>query len=326
MHDVKIKVSRRTALVGAGAAVASTITSGLVSPTFVQASEPSPAPNPSLAAEHAVGEFKVFTLLDGAVNASDPQSTFGMNQEPEVFAEVSRENFIPHETFRAFFTPTVVDTGQEIVLFDTGVGEGGRPARGNMRAALAGAGFTPEQVDVVVLTHMHPDHIGGLMEGGAPAFPNARYVTGQTEYDFWAGMDPESNGVAKLVADNVTPLADRMTFVGEGDSVVSGITAMSAFGHTPGHMLFMLESGGQPLLLAADTANHYVWSLAYPDWQVRFDMDKTAAAETRRRIFGMLAADRVPFVGYHMPFPAVGYVEARDNGFRYVPASYQLQL
>jgi glyoxylase-like metal-dependent hydrolase (beta-lactamase superfamily II) len=88
----------------------------------------------------------------------------------------------------------------------------------------------------------------------------------------------------------------------------------------------MIESEGKNLLLMADLANHYVWSLAHPDWEVRFDMDKAAAAATRRKVLGMLAADRVPMIGYHMPFPALGYVETRGDGFHYVPASYQMML
>ena len=91
-------------------------------------------------------------------------------------------------------------------------------------------------------------------------------------------------------------------------------------------MGYMVESGGKSLVLIADTANHYVWSLARPDWEVKFDMDKAMAAETRRRVLGMIAADRLPFIGYHMPFPATGFIDAEGDGFRYVPSSYQLML
>ena len=111
-----------------------------------------------------------------------------------------------------------------------------------------------------------------------------------------------------------------------GGAVASGITAMEAFGHSPGHMAYMLESDGKQLLIAGDFANHYVWSLAHPDWEVKFDRDKAAAAKTRRRILDMLSADKVPFIGYHMPFPAIGYVEAKDGAYRYAPASYQMML
>ncbi|MES0811995.1 MBL fold metallo-hydrolase [Roseibium sp. SCPC15] len=320
---IKVELTRRAALLGAGGAIAG---ASLASSSYVHAAAEKQGNLSAPVARYTVGDFEVNTLLDGAVTVGEPQKTFGMNVDAETFTTHSAENFIPHDAFKAYFTPTLVNTGQELILFDTGVGEGGRPARGNMRAALESAGYTPEQVDTVVITHMHPDHIGGLMEGGAPAFANARYVTGQKEYDFWAAMDPEANGVTKLMTKNVKPLADKMTFVGDGDSVASGVTVMAAHGHTPGHTIYMLENNGQQLVLAADTANHFVWSLARPDWEVRFDMDKAAAAKTRKDVFGMLAADKVPFVGYHMPFPSVGYVAAEGDGFRYVPASYQMHL
>ncbi|CTQ57493.1 MAG: MBL fold metallo-hydrolase [Roseibium album] len=320
---LKVELTRRSALLGAGGAIAG---ASLMTSNLAQAAADKQGAMTAPVARYQVGEFEVNTLLDGAVSVKEPQKTFGMNVDADTFTTTSAENFIPADAFKAYFTPTLVNTGSELILFDTGVGEGGRPARGNMRAALESAGYTPEQVDVVVITHMHPDHIGGLMEAGAPAFPNARYVTGQTEYDFWSGMDPEANGVTKLMAKNVKPLAEKMTFLKGGESVASGITAVDAHGHTPGHTVYMLENGGQQLLLAADTANHYVWSLARPDWEVRFDMDKEAAAATRKSLIGMLAADKIPFVGYHMPFPAVGYVASDGAGFRYVPASYQMHL
>lgn len=122
------------------------------------------------------------------------------------------------------------------------------------------------------------------------------------------------------------PLAEKFSFLGDGGSVASGITAVAAHGHTPGHMAYMLDSGGKQMLLIADTANHAVWSLERPDWEVKFDMDKAAAAATRRKLFDMVAAERMPLVGYHLPFPAVGYVETAGEGFHYVPASYQLML
>lgn len=263
-----------------------------------------------------LGDFEVSTLLAGTRTVEDPQGTFGMNVSAEEFAEVSEANFIPADKTQFFFTPTVVGAGDDVVLFDTGLNaEGTLPA-------LEQAGYSAEDVTVVVLTHMHGDHIGGLTDAsGTPTFANARYVTGQAEFDHWAAQGNEGFDA------KVRPLAEKMTFIGDGDSVVSGITGMAAPGHTPGHMVYMLESGDKQLLVFADTANHYVWSLAYPEWEVRFDADKEQAAQTRKTVLGMLSADRVPFIGYHMPFPAVGYVEDRGEGsFRYVPSSYQMML
>ena len=240
---------------------------------------------------------------------------FGIGVDADDFAAESRRNLIPHDVAQFFFTPTLVNTGRDLILFDTGFDSPG------IVRALADAGHMPEDITVVVITHGHNDHIGGLMrDDGQPTFPNAGYVYGQADYDAWA---PIGN---VHFEKHVKPLAERMRFIGNEDAVVSGITGLTAPGHTPGHMVFMLESEGNQLLLAADTANHYVWSLANPEWEVLFDTDKDDAARTRRNIFGMLAADRIPFIGYHMPFPAIGYIEQDRNAFRYVPATYQMML
>ncbi len=261
-----------------------------------------------------IGDFEVTTILGGTTPRENPQGIFGMNVSAEEFAEVSRDNFLSTDASQFFFTPTLVNTGSELILFDTGLNADATTA------ALAGAGYAADQVDVVVLTHMHGDHIGGLMKDGAPTFANARYVTGQAEYDHWAGAENEG------FEANVRPMAEMMTFLGDGDDVVSGVTGMAAFGHTPGHMVYRLDSAGQGLVIFADLANHPVWSLARPDWEVRFDSDKEAAAASRRNVLGMIAADRIPAIGYHMPFPAVGYVAtgSGDAAFHWVPEAGQL--
>ncbi len=261
-----------------------------------------------------VGRFEVTTLLAGTRTQDKPQETFGMNVPAEAFAAFSAQNFIPADRMQGFFTPTLVNDGTNLILFDTGMAPQG------ITAALAAAGVQPGQITHVVLTHMHPDHIGGLGGEGGTTFGNAAYVAGSVEHNHWMAQGNE--GFDTLVR----PLSDRMTLLDDGGTVAPGITAMLAAGHTPGHMIFMLDSGDRRLAITADTANHYVWSLAKPDWEVRFDADKPAAAATRRRVFGMLAADRVPFVGYHMPFPALGFVETAGDGFRYVPASYQFLM
>lgn len=262
----------------------------------------------------ALGDFEVTTLLAGSRLNETPREIFGLNASDEDFATASAAAFIPADKAMNFFTPTLVNTGAELILFDTGL------APDAITATLAAAGVTPDQVDVVVLTHMHGDHIGGLMGEAGPTFANARYVTGAVEHNHWSGAANEGFDA------KVKPLNDKMTFLEDGGTVASGITAMAAFGHSPGHMAYVLESAGKRLAITADTANHYVWSLEYPDWEVRFDADKAAAAATRKALFGMIAAEKIPFIGYHMPFPGVGYVEPKGDGFRYVAASYQLAL
>ncbi len=277
-----------------------------------------------------LGDFEITTLRDGTRPGDGPHPTFGANQEAAVVQALLKENLLPETKFVNGFTPTLVNTGSELVLFDTGLGEGARAnGMGNTRNLLAKAGYTPEQVDVVVLTHFHPDHIGGLTEGGALAFPNARYFAGEKEYGFWTAperMSGPTERVAKMVDGMIKPQAEKTTFVKEGGAVVSGITALESFGHTPGHMMFMIESAGKRIALTGDVCNHYVVSMQKPDWHVAFDADKDGAGATRRKVLGMIAADRIPFIGYHMPWPSVGFVEAMGDGFRYIPNTYQLDL
>lgn len=262
-----------------------------------------------------LGNFEVTTLLVGTRTVENPQSIFGMNVSGEEFAEVSAAANIPTDAAQFFFTPTVVNTGNELVLFDAGL------SPESITGALEAAGYAADQIDTVVITHMHGDHVGGVAGENGVTFANAKHVTGRVEFDAWAASD--SN---KAFEGKIRPNAERFDMIEAGASVGSGITAEAAFGHTPGHMAYRIESEGKQLMIAADFANHYVWSLAYPDWEVKFDRDKAAAAATRRKMLDMLAADQIPFVGYHMPWPGVGYVEAHESGYKYAPASYQLML
>lgn len=320
-------VSRRGILAAAAGGAALPLVAGGVRPAVAAA----PLAGASLPEHYrfTIGQFEVTTINDGAVQLDGPHPIFGENQPADAVMALAEENFLPPDRMEIGFTPVVVNTGASLVVFDSGNGAARRPNAGNLAAALGRAGYSPDQVDVVVLTHFHPDHIGGLMEDGQPLFSNARYVAPSTEYDFWTHPDRMSGpteSFATLTASNVKPLADNMTFIGNEAEVVPGIRGISAFGHTPGHTAFHVESDGRRILLGGDFCNHYVVSMQVPDWHVRFDMDKEGAAATRRTLLDMLATDRIPFTSYHMPFPAVGYVERMGQGYRYVPATYQLNL
>ncbi|PDT18269.1 MBL fold metallo-hydrolase [Rhizobium sp. J15] len=277
-----------------------------------------------------LGSYKLTVVRDGINISEKPYETFGTNQDPETVKTLLTTNFLPADKFVNGYSPALIDTGSDVILVDTGFGAGGRArGAGQLAEGLKAAGYSADDVTIVALTHLHGDHIGGLMENGAPAFKNARYVIGQAEYDFWSNKAREgtpAEGGHKAVLANVTPLVEKATFIKDGDSVASGMTAMLAAGHSPGHMVFHVESEGKRLVLTGDTANHYILSLLRPDWEVRFDMDKAQAATARRKVFDMIATDKIAFLGYHMPFPAVGFAEKQETGYRFVPKTYQFDI
>ncbi|MBA4492372.1 MBL fold metallo-hydrolase [Paracoccus sp. S1E-3] len=259
-----------------------------------------------------LGSFEVTTLLGGTGDMPDPIQTFGLNADPAEFEQVSAQNFIPNDRTGSGYTPTLVRTPEALVLFDAG------DNAANIGASMAAVGVMPEDITHVVLTHMHGDHVRGLMADGAPAYPNAQLIVPRLENDYWAANPGDA------YTANVVPLLDGARQTDDGEEIVPGITAEGAYGHTPGHTTYLLDSEGQKLLITGDSFSHYVYSVERPDWQVRFDIDKVKGAEARAKVLARLAEERLPFIGYHMPFPALGFIAPNgENSFRYVPATYQ---
>lgn len=256
-----------------------------------------------------LGAFKVTTMLAETRMVRDPHNIFGINVDDAAFDAVAAANDLDPAEIAFYFTPVLVDTGSELVLFDTGTSVEA------ITGALAAAGHTPDDIDRVVITHMHGDHIGGIASGAAPTFANAAFTTGADEMDHWDFSGDE--GFETLIR----PMQDRFDLISDGDAVASGITAMAAYGHTPGHMAYHLESDGQRLVLGADFANHFAFSLANPEWEMLFDADKAQAVATRKALLDMMATDQVPMVSYHMPFPAHGHIERTDSGYAFTAST-----
>ncbi|MGI9424007.1 MAG: MBL fold metallo-hydrolase, partial [Hyphomicrobiaceae bacterium] len=228
-----------------------------------------------------LGSLEVTTILDGAQVRDSLSPPFGVDQTPETIAAHAAANRLPADKFENSFTPTIVNTGKELVLFDTGNGDLRRNAgAGFLRERLGEAGYKPEDIDIVAFTHVHPDHIGGVLEAGAPAFPNARYIIGQVEFDEWKRGDkvPEQRKENRqMFLELIVPLAEKTTYLNPGDDVASGIRAVGAFGHSLGHMAYALDGGGVSALIWGDVTNHYAMSLQRPNWRVGFDDDKDLA-------------------------------------------------
>jgi glyoxylase-like metal-dependent hydrolase (beta-lactamase superfamily II) len=332
MSNRDFPIDRRRLLTAAAALTAAPLVAG---PLAV----PAGAAAPKLGAwqprhwRYKLGGFEITVIADSEAFIDGPYPIIGANADEADVRTLMRDNLLPETRYQPGFSPTVINTGRELVLFDTGNGENGfvpRPNGGWLAAGLAPAGLKPEDIDIVVLSHGHPDHVGGVIEAGKPLFPNARYVIGQIEYDFWAPEGKHTGELEKLAAvfrANTKPVADKFTFLKPGDEVVPGIRAVEAYGHTPGHLNFHIESEGQAIYFWGDCAHHQVASLSRPDWHCVFDVDKEQGAATRKRVFDRLATDRIPVIGYHMPFPSVGYVERRGpDAYGWLPHTYQLNL
>ncbi len=262
----------------------------------------------------SLGSFAITPLPAGGGVSDNPIAIFGLDVDPEDFARVAAENFIPADKTFGSFTPVLVRFEGGLALFDSGMEPAGTIA------ALALAGVTPDQITHVVLTHMHPDHIGGLY-GEGPTFPNAELVVPKLENDFWSTQD------SAAYKAKVAPLIDKARQINAGDEILPGITAEAAYGHTPGHTTYLLSAGDQRLLLTGDSFNHYAFSVSRPEWKVLYDNDKDAAIVTRKAVLARLAADRIPFIGYHMPFPAVGFIaDTGEGSYRFMPATYQFSV
>jgi glyoxylase-like metal-dependent hydrolase (beta-lactamase superfamily II) len=283
-----------------------------------------------------LGSFEVASMLDSKIIREGLTPSHGGELLAAEVRALALANRIDPLRYEHSFIPCLVNTGRELVLFDTGNGAlqreheplRGRLPDGRLVERLREAGYEPQDVDVVVITHGHPDHIGGLVEGGKPVFPNARYVFGAAEFDFWKRGDVREARKfnRELFMKIAVPLADRASFIRAGEEVVPGIRAVDAAGHSPGMLAYLMESEGRRLLNWADTCGHYVVSLQRPDLHLDVDDDKEAAAATRRRILDMVVTDELFVVGFHMPFPGIGFVERANGGYRWVPHGYQLNL
>jgi glyoxylase-like metal-dependent hydrolase (beta-lactamase superfamily II) len=228
----------------------------------------------------------------------------------------------------------VVNTRDKLVLIDTGMGASTMfgASTGKLLNSLKTAGIDPKDVDAVLLTHAHCDHCWGIMgDDGSRHFPNAQIYMSEADHAFWtdeaklavkdpAYIKPFVEGARK----NLLPNRDRIVFVKDGQEVVPGIQAMTAAGHTVGHTIYMINSGGQSLCAIGDTTHHQVLLFEKPLIEFAYDTDSKQSAKTRVRVLDMLASSRIPLLAYHFPWPGIGHASKQGDGFRYHPAPMEM--
>lgn len=280
-----------------------------------------------------LGDLSCYALRDGAF--SYPTEMFFANAAPEELAENLRQRGLRPDQIRTPYTLLLVDSGEQRILVDTGAGNMGASAAiafpsvdhadtvtGLLVDSLGRAGFAPEAVDTVVITHAHPDHIAGTLDDiGRPVFANARYLLARSEWQFWMS-DAAARAPHVMVAiarRNLAAIEPRLTLVEDGHEVAPGIRLLAAYGHTPGHLNVAISSGEDELLHIADTALHPL-HLEHPDWSPALDVTPVQAATTRRRILRRAAESQALVFAHHFaPFPALGRIAEREGGWDWLP-------
>lgn len=274
-----------------------------------------------------VGSYGVVSVPDGVAERPLAEGFVRNASLAQVQAALA-EAGLPNDKLSIPFTPFLVDTGTRKVLLDGGNGTFGAPTAGRLLESLTKAGVRPEQIDTILISHFHGDHINGLRgKDGQLTFPNARIYVPAPEWAWWmddARMNalPENQrGNFQAVRRVFGPIAGSVERFEPGRELLPGIRSLPAFGHTAGHTAFMIESGGQKLLYWGDTTNIAVLFVRNPDWAVMFDADAEAARRVRRQLMEMVVKEDLLLAGYHLGAPGIGRLKPRGNGYDFVPVA-----
>jgi glyoxylase-like metal-dependent hydrolase (beta-lactamase superfamily II) len=267
-----------------------------------------------------LGEFECVSLSDGSLDY--PLKNFFANVPLERVEEALRRRDLPTDYITTPYTYLYVDTGAHRVLVDMGAGHLG-PRTGKLVENMQAAHIRPADIDTVVITHAHPDHIGGTLDdAGQPVYANARYYIGKEEWKFWlsaAAYDKAPESFVTLARQNLGPIQDRLTLVENNSPIVPGFRALAAPGHTPGHIVVQVSSAGQRLYYISDTVL-YPLHLEHPDWLPIYDIMPELAAASKQAIFDRAAEEGALVVGQHFPpFPSLGHVVKRAEGWHWQP-------
>lgn len=273
-----------------------------------------------------VGDFEVTPINDGTVDL--PMDKL-LHQKAELTTAALAKSYLkaPTETSDNAY---LINTGSKLVLVDTGAGTLFGPTLGKFLNNLKAAGYQPEQIDEIYITHMHGDHVGGLISNGQRAFPNALVRAGKADADYWlnksnldkAPADKKSGFQGAMASINPYIQANKFKTIDADGELVPGVTAVAEHGHTPGHTTYVVESHGQKLILMGDLIHVAAVQFDNPTVTIGFDSDEKAAYASRKAVFDDAAKNGTLVAGAHLQFPGMGHIAVQGKGYRWIPVNY----
>ncbi|MCB1511431.1 MAG: MBL fold metallo-hydrolase [Hyphomicrobiaceae bacterium] len=321
-----IEISRRDLILGAATSAAVFGLPGHLA--FIGAAEARPLPEAGKGFHSLkVGNAELITLYDGIWRKKHDEKFIKGATVDETKAALRKAGLVD-EYVPITFTVPVVKIGGKTIMFDAGTGAQLAPTAGLLAANMKAAGIDPAKIDMIVVTHFHPDHIFGLMAKGTNAqiYPNAEIVVPAAEYAWWTDEGNTSKlpkgrqGLAKRIQATF-PKWKNVRRLDAGKDIVPGLKLVSAHGHTPGHSAVQIDAGGKSMMILADTSNIPALFVAHPGWAAAFDMNAAQAEATRRKLFDQAVADKSILTGYHFGFPASGTIQKDGKGYAFVPAA-----
>lgn len=278
-----------------------------------------------------IGEIAATVLSDGLIGG--PPRVYASDAPEAELEDVLRRAFLPSDRMTLNLNTLLIEINGKRILLEAGAGATMGPAGGRIFDNLAALGLAATDIDIVVVSHTHPDHVGNLRAAdGGKAFPRATVLAPRPDWEFFVRNDPDLSYMpvpedfrrrfGAAIKRSVEPVAGTVELYEAGADIVPGLTTLPAIGHTPGMANFLVHSGNDRLLLTADLAYHPVVNIDQP-WRPGPDRDKETALASRQRIFDMAAADRLLVLGFHYPFPGLGRMHRTDTGYAWVPANWQ---
>ncbi|HEY5825387.1 MAG TPA: MBL fold metallo-hydrolase [Cyclobacteriaceae bacterium] len=283
--------------------------------------------------EFTVGQLKLLVVTDGHSLFKPIQPIFAPGISGQEVNALLQEYYQPTDGIDLALNVLVIKKDKQVILIDTGCGVNFGPQSGKLSDNLRTAGIDPAAVTDIILTHAHPDHLGGMLNSeGLSVFPNATVFISRLEYDFWTSPNPDfsksksdkafAGSMVNLATRTLKTYQSRMRYYQEGDILFDCIRMKLSAGHTPGHSLLHIFSGKEELMHIADTVHTHVLLMAHPEWGQVFDTNFDQAIDARKKVLEQIATSRSRIFSYHLPWPGLGHVRKKQMGYEWVQENF----